>query len=307
MTAQVTRTYMRSIFVDTMIDALSTDARVALVTADISSWSFTEVRARYPERVINVGIREQAMISIAGGLALTGFRPVVHTYTPFLVERPFEQIKISLGHQGVGAVLVSIGGSYDDLPRGRTHQAPGDVALLDTLPGWTVHVPGHEDEVEPLLRAALAGDGQVYLRLSDQVHSESIPVSETFTMLRHGSAGVVVAVGPMLNQVLAATATMDVTVLYASTIRPFDRAGLRAAVGTAAPNVVVVEPYLRGTSAHEVAEALRDIPHRLRSHGVRRDEEVRAYGTAADHDRLHGIDAAGLAESITEFLGRTAG
>nr|AXL05918.1 transketolase [uncultured bacterium] len=302
MTAQITRTFMRSVFIDTMIDALATDSKVALLTADISSWSFAEVRARYPERVINVGIREQAMISMAGGLALAGFRPVVHTYTPFLVERPFEQIKVSLGHQGVGAVLVSIGGSYDDLARGRTHQAPGDVPLLDTLPGWTVHVPGHEDEVETLLRKALGEAGPVYLRLSDHVHSESIPVSDKFTVLRQGSAGVVVAVGPMLRQVLAATSAMDVTVLYASTIRPFDRAGLRAAVGASAPNVVVVEPYLAGTSAHEVAEALGDIPHRLRSHGVRRDEEVRAYGVAADHDRLHGIDADGLAKSITGFL-----
>ena len=82
--------------------------------------------------MINVGIREQAMIGIAGGLALAGYRPVAHTYAPFLVERPFEQIKVGLEHQDVGAVLVSIGGSYDDLPRGRTHQSPGDVALLDT-------------------------------------------------------------------------------------------------------------------------------------------------------------------------------
>nr|AXL05693.1 transketolase [uncultured bacterium] len=302
MTTQVARTMMRAVFIDTVIESIATDPRVALVTADISSWSFDAARAEYPERVINVGIREQAMIGIAGGLALTGHRPVVHTYTPFLVERPFEQIKVSLVHQDVGAVLVSIGSSYDDLARGRTHQGPGDVALLDTLPGWTVHVPGHEDEVQPLLRTALAGDGLVYLRLSDKVHSESVPLSDGFTVLRRGSAGVVVAVGPVLDAVLAATSGVDVTVLYASTIRPFDHAGLRAAVAAAAPDVVLVEPYLRGTSAHEVAEALGDVPHRLRSHGVRRDEEVRAYGNTADHDRLHGLDAAGLHESITSFL-----
>jgi transketolase len=302
MTTQVTRTLMRNIFVDTMIDAVATDSRVALVTADISSWSFDTLRAEYPERVINVGIREAAMIGIAGGLAMTGHRPVVHTYTPFLIERPFEQIKICLAHQDVGAVLVSIGGSYDDLARGRTHQGPGDVALLDTLPGWTVLVPGHEAEVEPLLREALAGDGRVYLRLSDKVHNESVPVSADFTPLREGTAGVVVAVGPVLDDVLAATSTLDVTVLYASTIRPFDHAGLREAVDAAQPNVVLVEPYLRGTSAHEVAEALSDTPHRLRSHGVRRDQEVRAYGNAADHDRLHGLDAGSLAKSIAEFV-----
>ncbi len=121
-------------------------------------------------------------------------------------------------------------------------------------------------------------------------------------MLRRGRGGVVVAVGPVLDQVLAATAAIDATVLYTATIRPFDRAGLRAAVSAARPNVAMVEPYLRGTSAHEVSEALGDVPHRLRSFGVRRDTETRVYGTPDDHDRLHGIDAASLAESITSFF-----
>lgn len=302
MSIQVDRKLMRSVFVDTVIESLATQPKLVLLTADISSWSFDEARATYPDRVINVGIREQALIGMAGGLALNGFRPVVHTYTPFLVERPFEQIKLDLGHQDVGAVLVSIGGSYDDLARGRTHQAPGDVALFDTLPGWTVHVPGHEDEAEWLMRDALSADGRVYLRLSDKVNAAAVPVLDGVTVLRRGGAGVVVAVGPVLDDVLAATSTVDVTVLYASTVRPFDHVGLRAAVAAARPNVMVVEPYLRGTSAHEVAEALGDVPHRLRSHGVRRDQEVRAYGKALDHDRLHGLDTASLAESAIDFF-----
>ena len=294
---------MRTVFVDTVASALDLDPRLAVVTADITAAAFAEAKARHPDRVINVGIREQAMIGVAGGLGLTGMRPVVHSYTPFLVERPFEQIKLDLGHQDVGAVLVSIGGSYDDPAVGRTHQAPGDVALLDTLPGWTVHIPGHPDEVEPLLRDALAGDGRVYLRLSTRENSAAYPADGRFTLVRQGSRGVVLAVGPTLDQVLEATATLDLTVLYASTVRPFDHAGLRAAVAGAAPNVVLVEPYLAGTSAHEVATALADVPHRQRALGVRRDIEVRAYGTAAEHDAVHGLDAAGIHESIRSFLG----
>jgi transketolase len=292
---------MREVFVDTMLAALDEDPRLAVVTADISAAAFAKARARYPDRVVNVGIREQTMIGVAGGLALAGLRPVVHSYAPFLIERPFEQIKLDLGHQEVGAILVSIGGSYDDPVWGRTHQAPGDVALLDALPGWTIHVPGHPAEVAPLLEPALSADNRVYLRLSTRVNAAPVPVSDGFTVLRTGGSGVVIAVGPVLDAVLAATSTMDVTVLYATTIRPFDHAGLRAAVG--APSVVLVEPYLRGTSAHEVAEALADVPHRLRSLGVRRDAEVHAYGTAADHDRLHGLDPAGIAEAVAGFLG----
>src|SRR5688500_3602425 len=133
---------MRVVFVEIVKEELENNPNLAVVTADISASAFDKARAQYPDRVVNVGIREQAMIGVASGLALTGLRPVVHSYAPFLIERPFEQIKLDLGHQDVGAVLVSIGGSYDDPVWGRTRQGPGGGALLDPLPGWTVHVAG---------------------------------------------------------------------------------------------------------------------------------------------------------------------
>ena len=137
---------MRQRFNTVTTSLLDTDPRAALVLADIGAANFEP-----SDRVVNVGIREQAMIGAAAGLALSGLRPIAHSYTPFLIERAFEQIKLDFGHQRLGAVLVSIGGSFDAAREGRTHQAPGDVALISTLPGWTVHVPGHPDEVEAML------------------------------------------------------------------------------------------------------------------------------------------------------------
>jgi transketolase len=294
---------MRQVFVDTVSRALDSDPRLVVVLADISAQSFLPAQRRHPDRVINVGIREQCMIGVAGGLALTGMRPVVHSYAPFLVERPFEQIKLDLGHQDVGAVLVSIGGSYDDPVWGRTHQAPGDVALIGTLPGWTVHVPGHAAEVEPLVRSALAADDRVYVRLSTRTNARPQRDLSGFRVLKRGRLGVVVAVGPTLDNVLRACQQTDVTVLYAATVRPFDAAGLRSAVRAAdRAAVVLVEPYLAGTSAHLVSAALSDVPHRIRSLGVRRDAELRAYGQPSDHDALHGLDAAGILAEVRGVL-----
>ena len=156
---------MRERFGQVTSQLLDSDPHLVVVTADIGSSEFEPARQRHPDRVINLGIREQLLIGVTSGLALAGMRPVAHTFAPFLIERPFEQIKLDIVHQGVGAVLVSAGGSYDYPYYGRTHMAPGDVALLDTLPGWTVHVPGHPDEAEVLLRDAIAADGPVYVRL----------------------------------------------------------------------------------------------------------------------------------------------
>jgi transketolase len=300
------RATMRERFAAETGALLETDPRLAVVLAEISKDLFAGALARHPARVLNVGIREQLMVSVAGGLALTGVRPVVHSYGPFLLERAFEQVKLDLVHQDVGAVLVSTGASYDWPPGGRTHQAPGDVALLDTLAGWTVHVPGHPDEVVPLLRDAVAGDGRVYVRLTLRENTRAYVgrrgAPGEMTVVRRGSRGTVVAVGPTLDATLAATEGLDVTVLYAVTVRPFDALGLVATLD--APDVVLVEPYLAGTSAGEVGEALRHVPHRVLGLGVAQ-EEVRRYGEPVQHDAVHGLDAAGLHGSIAAFLGGT--
>ena len=294
---------MRARFINTTTRLLDEDPRLALVLADISTDSFAPARRAHPDRVINVGIREQLMTSVAGGLALTGMRPIVHTIASFLIERPFEQLKIGVAHQGSGVVLVGHGASYDYTTSGRTHQAPGDVALLDTLPDWSVYVPGHPDEVETLLRHAAAdGDNRAYVRLSERTNATARAINPgTFDVVRRGSAGVVIAVGPMLDAVLEATADLDVTVLYATTVRPFDAAALLTAVTDAHPKVVIVEPYLAGTSSAVVASALVDTPHRILALGVT-NAEVRRYGTMADHDRLHGLDVPAMRERITGFI-----
>ncbi|MEV4758763.1 transketolase [Micromonospora sp. NPDC049559] len=291
---------MREAFIETTTDLLTEDPRAALVLADISAAAFDPARRAHPDRVINVGIREQLMIGVAGGLALTGLRPIAHSYATFVLDRAYEQVKLDLDHQGVGAVLVSVGASYDGSTMGRTHMSPGDVALLDTLDGWTVHVPGHPDEVPGLLRAAMRHDDPVYLRLSTQVNAASYGTDGRLRTVRRGTPGgaLVVAVGPMLDPVLAAVEGLDVTVAYTHTPRPFDGEGLRALAGT---EVVLVEPYLAGTSSRQLAEALADRPHRALALGVGR-ADLHRYGTPADHARWHGLDPAGLRRSIGEFL-----
>ncbi|MER7333468.1 MULTISPECIES: transketolase [unclassified Micromonospora] len=294
---------MRDRFVDTTTALLADDPRAALVLADISAAAFAPAARQHPDRVLNVGIREQLMVGVAGGLALTGLRPIAHSYAPFLVERAYEQLKLDLDHQGVGAVLVSVGASYDRAAAGRTHLSPADVSLIDTLHGWTVHVPGHPDEVPALLRDAVAADGSAYLRLSTQQNSRPYGGDGALRVLRDAGPGapLLVAVGPVLDAALAAAADLGVTVAYTHRPRPFDTAGLRALAGA---DVILVEPYLAGTSARVVSAALADRPHRLLALGVGR-EELRRYGSAEDHTRWHGLDAAGLRRSVGGFLEST--
>lgn len=290
---------MRDRFADVATDLLDGDERIALVLADIGIARFQPALERHPGRAFNVGIREALQVGAAAGLALTGFRPIVHNYAPFLVERAFEQLKVSLSHQGAGAILATVAASYDAAHEGRTHQAPGDVPLLLTLPDWTIHLPGHPDELEALLRRAAREDGCVYLRLTEQANRRPFSNPGRLIRLREGGSATVVAVGPLLDPVLEATEGLDVTVLYTTTVRPFDASGFRSL--RSGRDVVLVEPTLTGTSAATLVSALEDAPHRLLALGVG-DADLRRYGSAAEHAAAHGLDAGGLRERITAFL-----
>src|SRR5262249_27666804 len=89
-------TTMRTRVERTTRELMDGASRLALVLAEIGGPDLFRAVKRHPERALNVGIREQLMIGVAAGFSLAGYRPIVHTYAPFLVERPFEQVKLDL-------------------------------------------------------------------------------------------------------------------------------------------------------------------------------------------------------------------
>jgi transketolase len=100
--------------------------------------------------------------------------------------------------------------------------------------------------------------------------------------------------------VLAASDVLDVTVAYATSLSPFDHAGLRSIAG-GSPRVIVVEPFYEGTSAPVLAETFRGAPAAVAFIGVPR-AFIHGYGTAADLDADVGLDVPGLHVSIAAAL-----
>lgn len=293
---------MRQQAAATATDLLREDPRAAVVLAEISTEHFEAAAALAPERVINVGIMEATMIGVAAGFAMEGFHPIAHSITPFVVERPFEQLKLDFGYQGLGGAFVSTGASYDYATEGATHHGTGDVGVLLTIPGFEIAVPGHPDEMDRLLRATYANGRPTYLRAGASANADPRDVAPgRIEVVRRGAGPTLIAVGPMLDRVLEATAGFDATVLYATSVVPFDAATLVATAGDY-PLVVTVEPFFEGTMSGLVAEALRERPARIASIGVAR-RFPSAYGTPAEHDRDNGLDGAGIRARLRELAG----
>src|SRR2546421_1539765 len=192
---------MRQQMGQTVNELLESDERLVVILAEISTQYFAETS--HSERVINVGIMEQAMVSVAAGLALEGFIPVLHSIVPFLVERPFEQIKDDFCYQRLGGNFVSTGASYDYSTEGMTHHGSADVPILHSLPGMQIVVPGTAGEFDGLFRESYANGFPTYYRLSVKSNPVEYPVRfGEMVIVKQGKQATVIAVGPMLAAVL---------------------------------------------------------------------------------------------------------
>jgi transketolase len=291
---------MREQAMATTVELFERDERVAIVMADISLDYLRPAVEHDPRRAVNAGIMEQTAVGIAAGFALEGFHPIVHTLTPFLTERPLEQIKLDFGYQGLGGTFISAGAAYDYGESGGTHHAPGDVQALGSIPRVEVLVPGSARETEALLRASYANGRPTYLRTSVVENREAVELAPGgLTVVRRGTDLTVVAAGPFLSRTLDALDGLDATVLYATTLVPLDAAAL-AREAASGPKVVLVEPAYEGTSAGQIAAALSHRPTQLLSIGVPR-QFIEHYGTSAEHDAALGLDVHGLRQRILAF------
>ena len=102
-----------------IIDKLAKkDKKIFLLVGDIGYGIFDDFRKNHPKRFFNLGICEQSLIGVAAGMSLEGLKPWVYTITPFLLERPFEQVKLDIDQQKANVKLVG----FADYPTlGPTH------------------------------------------------------------------------------------------------------------------------------------------------------------------------------------------
>jgi len=152
------------------------DEKIIVLVGDIGYRVFDDFRARHPDRFINLGICEQSMIGVSSGLALEGLKPWVYTITPFLIERPFEQIKLDIDQQNVNVKLVG----FADYPTlGPTHRELDAEKLMQLFSNITPFFPQNGDETQSMIYDAYKQNGPAFISLKgDPRLSSSITATQ---------------------------------------------------------------------------------------------------------------------------------
>ncbi len=247
----------RDAFVAALEALAETDPRiVALCNDSVSSTKLVRFAERFPDRLINVGIAEQAMVGMAAGLAIGGKVPIVAAAGAFLTGRALEQIKNDLAYTGTNVKLyaVSTGLAYGAL--GATHHAIEDIAWIRAIAGMTVIVPADPIETSQAVKAAIDTVGPIYLRVSRM----GVPIVHTddyafrigkAACLRDGSDVTLIACGTLVARALAAARLLagsgiEARVLNMATVRPIDRQAIVEAARETGALVTVEEHTVHG-------------------------------------------------------------
>ena len=138
------------------------DKRIYLLVGDIGFRVFDDYRRNYPKRFINMGICEQSLISVASGMALEGLKPWVYTITPFLIERPFEQIKLDIDQQNVNVKLVG----FADYPTlGPSHKELNAKKMMSLFKNIKSYYPKSIKQTENAVLSSYKIKGPTFISL----------------------------------------------------------------------------------------------------------------------------------------------
>ncbi|THB70908.1 MAG: transketolase [Desulfovibrio sp.] len=272
----------------------------------------------FPERFIECGIAEQDMVSMAGGLALSGKTPLVHSFACFLTTRANEQI---FNNASELSKIIYVGSLAGLLPAGpgHSHQGVRDIAAMAPMPGMTVAVPGCEAEVGPLLDALLHQvDGPGYLRLFTPPWPVPFSLPTGFqtipgqgTIIHPGTDVALIAYGPvMLSQAFLAAQELDkqgvsTSVINLPWLNRIDADWLKQALGKAKLVVTLDDHSLTGGLRDLLAPAL----HLNHSHTEQR-APVMAMGLdslpqCGRHEEVlarHKLDAGAIAQRVKQWI-----
>lgn len=311
--SSVSTEYVVDAYGEAIADVGGAHENVVVLDADLTAdCRLKTFKARYPERFIENGIAEQDMVSMAGGLALAGFLPVVNTFGSFLSARANEQI-YNNGCEQTRIIYVNHYAGLIPAGPGQSHQSIRDISLLGSLPNFVIVQPCNAVETRMAVEYGVAKCAENFvLRLAIGPSPRIIDLPEGYQLragrgvaLTEGDDAVLFAYGPvMLNEALIAAETLrardfHLKVVNMPWLNRVDEQWLSETIG-AAPAIYVLDDHapvggLGDTLLNHVAQSDLLKARPFKKFAV---EGYPACGTPSEVLNFHGLDGASLAARV---------
>jgi transketolase len=301
------------VYANTFADWATDKPEVLVLSADLtSSVEVDTFQKRFPMRFFTMGMTEQNMLSLAGGMAREGFFPYIHTFAVFIYRRAYDQICDSIAYPNLPVRMVGfLPGILT--PGGVTHQAIEDVAVLRALPNMNILEVGDATEIETILDVAQSIRGPVYLRMLRGEVPRLFAKSEPFRFntsrhITNGKDITLFSSGICTEESMRAISILkergvSINHLHISTLKPFTDPAVLEAAAQAKYGVITFENHsIIGGLGSCVAEVMAEngVGRKLVRLGL---TDVFAHGASRPHlMKEYGLDALALVHAVEKLI-----
>jgi len=297
---------MRNTVANKIIEYAKKDSNLYLISGDAGLGVWDGFRVDHPHQYINPGVNEALCVGMAAGMALRGHKVVYYNIAPFVVMRPYEQVRNDICYQELPVILVGTGSGLTYAPAGMTHYAIEDIALARTMPNLDVFSPADPIEAALCFEYAYKSDKPSYIRVpkagEPKIHkNENFDISEPQTMC-DGRDVLIISHSAMVEESMLAAKTLEEEGISAKVVS-------MPMINSSHPKIdellrfegkifVVEEHYASGGLGTVLSEKTDKKIHKI----ALPSEFVHAIGNR-DYMRMHyGIDSDSIAVKIKDAL-----
>ena len=305
---------MKGPFAKAIVELGNENDKIVALTADLGKYTdLYPFKEAFPERYFQIGMAEQNLFGVAGGMARTGLIPYVTTYGVFATRRANEQLAIDINY-GRANVKIVCGLPGLTTFAGPTHQAIEDLAILRSMPGMTILDPCDAVELYQATKAIAEFDGPVYMRLQRgevpvffDENSYKFELGRAKVLNSDGEDLLIISLGIMTRHAFEAVLALEkegikATLVHVSTLKPFDTETILEQLYKSRAVVTCENHAVMGGLGSCVAEmaALHGVPIVLRMVGVQ--DVYATCGSTPFLFKRYGLDSATIVEHSREVL-----
>jgi transketolase len=258
----------REVYGNILLQLAKENPEIVVLDADLCKSTMTcLIEKELPNQYFEMGIGEQNMMSVAGGLSLTGKIPFVNSFAIFLTSRAFDQVRQAIGISGLNVKIIGSSAGLSDFGDGSTHQTVEDISIMRSIPGMTVISPCDANQLSNAIKAITKYHGPVYLRYSRNTMADLTGSEDPFEigqvyLQKPGKDITVFSHGDMVVKTLNVankleSAGISVMVVNVPTIKPLNRKEIIELTKSTGAALTVEEHSIIGGLGSAVAEALR--------------------------------------------------
>ena len=300
---------MRDTFFKTLSELATQNQSIEVVTGDLGFGVLKPFWEAHPDQIINAGIAEQNLTSVAAGMALEGKTVFTYSIGNFPTLRCLEQIRNDCAYHNADVKIICVGGGFVYGSLGMSHHATEDIAVMRALPNVTVLCPGDLVEAEAVTKAIANYPGTCYVRLGrggeKKIHDSlsDFKIGKAISV-KNGEKVAIFSTGAIFEEIAEACEILEKegitpTVYTFPTVKPIDRDVINEVAQSHELIITCEEHNLSGGFGSAVAEVLAELSTHARLVKIGMNDE---YSTIVGDQKYlrHQYDMSGkkIAEKI---------